>query len=90
MTKIFVCIKVMPEGPETDLELIKTESQKIIEAAGAKFGEAKENPIGFGLKEVIVKFMCDEEKGSADPIAEKMAKIAGVNTAEITEVGRLT
>ena len=44
--------------------------------------------IGFGLKALKIIFVMDENKGSPDPVAEKISEMEGVNSAEITDVRR--
>lgn len=88
MAQVVATIKVMPEGPDTDLEALQTEAEKEIKEFGADIGKAEIEPIAFGLKALNMTFVLDESLGSPDPIAEKIAELDGVNSAETTDVRR--
>lgn len=89
MALVIVTLKVMPEDPEIDLgELRDKAVQIIIEFGGKVTGDPEEEPVGFGLKAVILKFSVDESKGSPDPIAEKIEELEGVKSAQVTMVSR--
>lgn len=90
MVKVIVTLKIMPESPDVDLDKIKDDAGNIItEAEGIVNKEhIKEEPVGFGLKAVIMSFAIDESKGSPDPIAEKIAELEDVKSAEVTMVSR--
>jgi len=89
MAVVIVTIKIMPEDPEVDLGEVRDKAEKIItEFEGKITGEPEEEPVGFGLKAIIQKFSIDESKGSPDPVAEKIEKIEGVRSAQVTMVSR--
>lgn len=89
MANAIITVNIMPESPEVDLTKIEEEAKKII-ADFAGEGETKTQiePVAFGLKAVKIIFVMDESKGSPDPAAEKITKLEGVNSAEITDVRR--
>jgi elongation factor 1-beta len=89
MATAVVTITIMPESPDTDLEHIKTETARIVrEFAGERDTKVSEVPIAFGLKAVNFIFVMSEDLGSPDQVAEKVEKIKGVNSAEISDVRR--
>ncbi len=87
MAKAIITFKLMPESPDVDLEVIKEEAQEIARDEGA-IGQmqAKEEPIAFGLKAVLVLAMYNVEGADFDAIAEKMSKIKGVQSAEVAKM----
>lgn len=87
MAKIVATLKVMPENIEADLEELKKNIVKLLEKQ-VKVGRVEEEDVAFGIKALKFIVMADEEKGSLDPIAEKVSKIKGVKSAEITDVTR--
>ncbi len=89
MANVIITVKIMPESPESDLAKVEEEAKKLI-ADFAGEGETKTSiePVAFGLKAVNIIFIMDESKGSPDPVAEKIAELEGVNSAEITDVRR--
>ena len=82
-------VKIMPVSPEEDLVRIEKEALSIIKTMNDnRETKVAIEPIAFGLKAVNITFMIDEKKGSPDPVAEKIAKLDEVNSAEITDVRR--
>jgi len=86
---VVVTIKLMPDSPQADLsEIEKTAKEKIIEFSDSKELKVEKEPVAFGLTAVNIIFVMDEEKGSTDPLEEKLRKIPNVNSAEVTDVRR--
>jgi elongation factor 1-beta len=82
-------VKIMPESPDSDLAVIEKEALSIVKSMNdGKETKVSIEPIAFGLKAINIIFAIDEKKGSPDPIAERIAKLAGVNSAEISDVRR--
>lgn len=89
MAKAVVTVKIMPKSPEVDLSKIEEEAKKLIaDFAGEGETKSEQEPVAFGLKALKIIFVMDESKGSPDPVAENIAKIDGVNSAEIVDVRR--
>ncbi len=83
-----VTLKVMPESPDADLEKIYLETAKFITEFGAKIGKKELEPIAFGLKALVIMFSMSEALGSTDDIEQKIAKIPGVGSVQITDMRR--
>jgi elongation factor 1-beta len=86
MANAIITFKIMPESPDIDLDSIKIKAKEIAKEGGS-MGEmlVQEQPIAFGLKAVIVKAMYPvNDSIDYDSIAGRIAKIKGVNTAEVT------
>jgi elongation factor 1-beta len=89
MANAIITVRIMPESPEIDLEAKMADVKKII-ADFAGEGETRSSiqPVAFGIKVLNIIFVMDEAKGSPDPVAEKIAELEGINSAEITDVRR--
>lgn len=88
MSNAIITFKLMPESPETDMEAIAEKAKAVAKEAGAK-GEMQHQitPIAFGLKELKVLAMFEvTDDLSSDSIADKMAEIEGVNSAEVAQM----
>lgn len=85
---VVATIKVMPEGPETDLEALKA-SLKAAMPGGSKISSIKEEPIGFGIKAVMVTALLNDSEGGTEPIEEAFSKVSGVESVMVIEAGRL-
>ena len=85
-----VCtLRIMPTSPDVDLAILEKEALSAVKVFnGGKDTKVDVQPIAFGLKAVNIMFVMDENQGNPDAIAEKVATIEGVNSAEITDVRR--
>ena len=89
MANAIITIKIMPEDPSIDLKKIEDAAQALLDTlVGEGDRKVMIEPIAFGLKAINLTFVVDEKKGSADPIAEQIAEIEGVQSAEVTDVRR--
>lgn len=88
MAKVIVTVKVMPEDPDVNLDEVKQKAEEVIKSFEGMMNRTEIEPVGFGLKALIIVFAVDEKKGSPDPIAEAIAKVQGVRSAEVTMVSR--
>ena len=89
MANVIVTVKIMPISPDVDLAKIEEEAKKeIVSFAGEGETKTEIEPVAFGLKAVKILFVVDENKGSPDPVAEKIAAMDDVNSAEISDVRR--
>lgn len=84
MGKAIITFKIMPGDAGVDLKPISEQAQTIARDNGS-IGDmvVEEKPVAFGLKAVMVKAMYDVDGNDFDAIAEKMAKIENVQTAEV-------
>jgi elongation factor 1-beta len=89
MARVVITLKIMPEGPDVNLEdLEKKALESIKKDLGDVETKVEKEPIGFGLNALKVMFVMDEDKGSADPIADKIKGIEGVNSSEVVDARR--
>lgn len=77
----------MPESVDVNLQAIQKKALEIAKQAGS-IGQmqAKEEPIAFGLKAVLVMAMYEVEGADFDNIAAKMGEIKGVQSAEVAKM----
>ena len=87
MGSMNVKIKVMPSSVETNLEEIKNKTKDLIEKSGGKGVNFEEEPIAFGLKAVIVFFVCPEDQ-ELESLENEMKKIEDVNSVEVIDIRR--
>ncbi|MBN1275511.1 elongation factor 1-beta [Candidatus Woesearchaeota archaeon] len=89
MAMAVVTVRLMPEGPEVDLESLKASVLEKI-AAFAGEGDTREEvePIAFGLKALRITFVMDEDKGSPDALEPDITSLEGVGSFEVVDVRR--
>ncbi len=87
MGTALVTIKIMPESPEVDLEIIQKKAKQITEEKGGQKPTTKTEPIAFGLNAVILNFALDESK-SIDNIQDKLKDVKEISSAEVIDFRR--
>jgi len=89
MAIVIITLKIMPEDPDVDLDMVESEAKKkIADFAGVGDTKTEIEPIAFGLKAVKIIFVTDEKKGGTDKLEEEINKIPGVNSVEVIDVRR--
>jgi len=87
MGQVIATIKVMPEDLEVNLKELRKKVSNLLKGK-VEVGKIEEEEIAFGLKSINFIVIADEKKGSLDPLAEKISKLVGVKSAEVTNVTR--
>lgn len=88
MGKVIVTIRILPEKPEIDLNLIEEKGKKIINKF-AEFIKSETFSIGFGIKQLNIIMLLDEDKAELLEVIENELKtIKGVANIEIIDVRR--
>ncbi|MDH3353370.1 MAG: elongation factor 1-beta [Nanoarchaeota archaeon] len=81
--------KIMPDGVDTDLEKLKSDIKEKVESFDSGvFNEAKEEPIAFGLKALIVTIALSEDEES-DAVEAAISEIEGVSSVELIDYRRV-
>jgi len=90
MASAVVTIKIMPEGPDVDMEAVRAAAESKIDAFVGEQGEKRASikPIAFGLNAVEIIFVMDEKLGSTEPLELEIGKLAGVQSVEVIDVRR--
>jgi len=88
MGEVAAKIRVMPESAEQDLNKLKEDLKSAIPPI-AKLHGIVEQPIAFGLKALIVIVILDDKKGGMEETESALAKVPGVESVEVEEVGLL-
>jgi len=90
MGEVVGLIRVMPGEVLEDNKLQKIINDiKALIKPPAKVGNIEVKPVAFGLKGLNVTIVVPDDAGGLDPIAEEISKIENVDSAEVTDVGRM-
>jgi translation elongation factor aEF-1 beta len=90
MGEVIGLIRVMPGEVISDEEIQKMiDDIKAVIKPPAKVGRIDVKNIAFGLKGLDVTVMVPDDAGGLDPIAEKISNVENVESAEVTDVGRV-
>lgn len=86
MGAVLVTIRVMPEGVESNLDLISKAAIKVIKKYTPSDVGIKKMPIAFGLTAIHLSFLMDDSKGGTEPIEKELSKLKGVAGVDVIEV----
>jgi len=90
MGEVIGLIRVMPGEVLEDDKLKKMiEEIKAVIKPPARVGKIEIKDIAFGLKGLNVTVLVPDDAGGLDPITEEILKIENVDSAEVTDVGRV-
>jgi len=84
---VAVIIRVMPESLETNLDELKMQIKKDLEAEGAQNISFEEEEVGFGIKAILAKFAWPEDKNT-DIIENIVSEIEHVSSMKIEDYRR--
>ena len=82
-----VIVKILPESTTSNLEDIKRKAMTVLEKEGSKNISFEIIEVAFGLKAIMVKFACPEEKGT-EIIEKALGKIKEVSSIDIVDYRR--
>ncbi len=83
MGLVAVTMRILPEGPEVNLDRL---GQAVRRALGAKLKKLDRQPVAFGLVALVATVVVDDASGGAEALEEKLQALPGVSTAETTDV----
>jgi elongation factor 1-beta len=86
MAQAIVQIKIMPESPSANLDIIEKSAENLI-LKGTKQIKKEREPIAFGLVAIKILFTWDEAS-STDDLLDSIRKIKEVSSAEIIDFRR--
>ena len=90
MGEVIALIRVMPAEVISDDKLRKMiDDIKNVIKPPAKVGNIEVKPIAFGLKGLNVTVSVPDDAGGLDPVVETISKVENVDSAEVTDVGRV-
>ena len=88
MAKVVVTLKIMPDSPKVNLDVLqKAALKKIKDAIGDTETKVEKEAIGFGLNALKIFFVMDENK-NVDVIEGSVKKTKGVQSVDVTDVRR--
>jgi len=88
MGEVAAKLKIMPEGTDVDMNQLRKTIERVV-PEGARVHAFAEEPIAFGLKALIVAVILAEGTSGTDELEAAVAKIEGVRSVEVAELGLL-
>jgi translation elongation factor aEF-1 beta len=88
MGNVIVTLKIMPKDINIEMGKIEREARKVIEKYGI-FGKSEIKPIAFGLNQLNIIFLLDENKPELlEKIEEEIRSLENVESVETIDVRR--
>jgi elongation factor 1-beta len=88
MGEVAIVYKIMPDGPEVDLDNLQKSIKETIPDY-ARLNKIEIKPVAFGLKALEVQIILDDKKGGAEDIERSLGEIDNVQSIEAIHVGLL-
>jgi len=88
MADVIVKLKIMPKGPDVNLDELAKAAKEKIEAAGGMVHKTEQEEVAFGLKALIFVFLGDEKKINIDRIEASLKELDEVSTIDVIDVRR--
>ena len=90
MGSVIGLIRVMPGEVVSDEKLQKMiDDIKTVVKPPAKIGRIDIKDVAFGLRGLDVTVEVPDDAGGLDPVVEEILKVENVDSAEVTDVGRI-
>ena len=90
MGEVIGLIRVMPSEVISDEKLQKMiDDIKSVIKPPAKVGRINIKDVAFGLKGLDVTVLVPDDAGGLDPVVDIISKVKNVDSAEVTDVGRV-
>ena len=88
MGKVAAMMKVMPEGPEEDIDALQDRLENAL-PEGAKISRVDREDVAFGLVALFPTVVIPDEAGGTDAVEDAFGSVDGVESVEVDEVGRI-
>jgi elongation factor 1-beta len=88
MGKVAAKIKVMPQGPEVDLDALQERLENSL-PEGAKIKGFERDDVAFGLVALFPTVIVPDDAGGTEAVEESFASVEGVESVDVDSVGRL-
>ena len=88
MGKVAAKIKVMPESPEVDLDVLQERLEGSL-PEGAKIQGFERDDVAFGLVALLPTVIVPDDAGGTEAVEEAFTGVEDVESVSVESVGRL-
>jgi elongation factor 1-beta len=88
MGKVAAKLKVMPEGPDVDLDALQEQLEDTL-PEGAKINGFERNDVAFGLVALLPTVIVPDDAGGTEGVEEAFSSVDAVESVAVENVGRI-
>jgi elongation factor 1-beta len=86
--EVAIIYRIMPDGPEIDLEKLKSQITNSVPEK-ARLNKIEEKPVAFGLKALEVQIIINDREGGSEELEKTLAGIENIQSVETVHIGLL-
>lgn len=88
MGKVAAKLKVMPDGPDIDLDALQERLEDSL-PDGAKINGFDRDDVAFGLVALLPTVIVPDDAGGTEAVEDAFSEIKGVESVSVENVGRV-